>query len=88
MPTDDFNKKLVDCRWLTMLAHYVYYVYNINFNFINTYSIFIYTYIVLCFIINCEKISHNYFKNGYKINALGIVQILDLEEIRTQQHKD
>jgi len=46
---------------------------------INIHSIFKYIYNVLCFIINYEKISHNYFKNGYKIKALGIVQVLDLE---------
>ena len=50
--------------------------------------IYIYIYIVLCFVINYEKISHNYFKNGYKINAIGIVQILDLEEMRAQQHEE
>jgi hypothetical protein len=55
---------------------------------INIYSIFIYIHIFLCFIINYENISHNYLKNEYKIKALGIVQVLDLEEIRAQQHKE
>jgi hypothetical protein len=63
-----------------MLAHYVYYVYK--------YILYIHIYIVLCFIINYEKIAHNYFKNGYKIKVLGIVQVLDLEEMRTQQRKE